>query len=265
MTNLKSPGHQILPPLTNIWYDDPMSTQKPISMKVVDDRLFDYGLPSTATLGSAGYDLRAIIDEPILLPPDQSCKVPTGVAISIGHRDLAAFLFPRSGLAASYNLTLQNAVGVIDSDYQGEIKVLIRNEGDDTYKINPGDRIAQMVFIPVAHPVNRIVTEFEETTQRGAQGFGHTGGRHDHTPLTSRPDSPDQDDTPALKPGAVTPTELLGSDDIPPEDEDEDGLSGTTLADRLCAVLDTEGLNTKSPSNQPPYNQDLDIGDEDER
>jgi len=146
-----------------------------ISMQVINNRLFDYGLPATATPGAAGYDLRAAIDIPLVLHPERSYRIPTGVALDMGCRDLGAFIFPRSGLSAKYDLTLQNCVGVIDSDYQGEISVLLRNEGEDLYRINPGDRIAQMIFMPVVHPIVGIVQEFVGATQRGTRGFGHTG------------------------------------------------------------------------------------------
>jgi len=195
-----------------------------IELKVVNNRLYDYGLPAIATPGSAGYDLRAAIDEPMDLQPELSYKIPTGVALNLGDRALAALVFSRSGLAATYNLTLQNGVGVIDSDYQGEISVLIRNEGEELYRVNPGDRVAQLVFIPIAHPAMSIVEEFSGSTRRGINGFGHTGIStpllHGDPSLSAMGNSHEpgtQDDVPALAVGRVSPGGLLGTEgEFPP-------------------------------------------------
>ena len=146
-----------------------------VQLKVITPSILEYGLPTTETLGAAGYDLRASLDSPVIIQPDSIAKIPTGVAIYIEDRHIAAFIYPRSGLAAKFNLTLQNSVGVIDSDYQGELQVLLRNEGPLPYKVNPGDRIAQLVFMPVVHPMVSIVADFTSNSARGDLGFGSTG------------------------------------------------------------------------------------------
>lgn len=131
-------------------------------------------LPQRATEGSAGYDLCACLDHPVEILPGERALIPTGIAIAIEDTGVAAFLFGRSGLGVKHGLCLANAVGVVDADYRGEIKVALSNHGEETYTVQPGERIAQMVLMPVLTP------ELEETdglpeTVRGASGFGSTG------------------------------------------------------------------------------------------
>lgn len=130
-------------------------------------------IPRLATYGSAGYDLRACIQAPVTIPAHDGCLINTGIRIHIDAKHMAAFLFARSGLA-SKGITLSNGVGVIDSDYQNDIRVALWNRTDMVFTINPGDRIAQLVFLPVIHPVFEVVTEFSESTSR-LGGFGSTG------------------------------------------------------------------------------------------
>lgn len=130
--------------------------------------------PHYATAGAAGVDLPACIDEPLVMRPGHTVGIPTGIAIEIPHRHLAGLIFPRSGLAAKHGITLANAVGVIDSDYKGEIIVAVHNQSNHNYTISPGERIAQLVFLPVYEAVFEPVEELEET-ERGAGGFGSTG------------------------------------------------------------------------------------------
>ena len=134
----------------------------------------DAVIPQYATPGSAGMDLHACIDKPITIEPGQRVKVPTGLAIALPGPDCAAFLFPRSGLGVGWGVTLPNCVGVVDSDYRGEVIVGLVNLSDADYTVQPGDRIAQMVILPVTHASLRVVSELPQT-QRGAGGFGSTG------------------------------------------------------------------------------------------
>lgn len=130
--------------------------------------------PGYATAGAAGIDLAASLQEPLVLLPRQRALVPTGLAVDIPDRGVVGLIFPRSGLAAKHGITLANAVGVIDSDYKGEIMCPVQNNGDRPYEIRPGDRIAQMVFLPVL----QIKIEYtDKLTQsvRGEGGFGSTG------------------------------------------------------------------------------------------
>ena len=175
-----------------------------IQLKVTNPDILLYGIPTTETAGAAGYDLRACIEEPITILSDTMVKVPTGMAIYIEDRGVAGMIMPRSGLAANFNLTLQNSVGLIDSDYQGELQVLLRNEGREPYKVNPGDRIAQLVFVPVIHPMVSVVSSFEPT-DRGSGGFGSTGyaSRDLATATQYEPPSPT---------GRELPTQNLGND-----------------------------------------------------
>ena len=143
---------------------------KPLSPKIGAEIPF----PSYATAGSAGMDLRACIDAPITIQPRERVKVPTGFAIALPGPEYAAFIFARSGLGNNYGVTLPNCVGVVDSDYRGELMVHLTCIKDETYTVQPGERIAQMVILPVsmAEPVQ--VEELEEST-RGTGGFGSTG------------------------------------------------------------------------------------------
>ena len=130
--------------------------------------------PSSATAGSAGMDLRACIDEPITIKPFERVKVPCGFAISLPGPEWVAYLFARSGLAIKSGITIPNCVGVIDSDYRGEIIVALINQSDTPYTVEPGDRIAQMVIMPVTQATISVVDELDDT-ERGAGGFGSTG------------------------------------------------------------------------------------------
>lgn len=131
-------------------------------------------LPQYATDGSAGMDLRACLDAPVTLEPGQRVAVPTGLAIALPGPEWVALIFARSGLALRHGLTLPNCVGVIDSDYRGEILVALTNLSDTPYAVQPGERVAQMVITPVARPT-LVETDALPDTQRGAGGFGSTG------------------------------------------------------------------------------------------
>ena len=143
---------------------------KAVSPKVGTDIPF----PSRATAGSAGLDLRACLDEPLTIAPRQLARIPTGVAIALPGPEYAALIFARSGLGVKHGISLSNGVGVIDSDYRGEIQVGLTNLSDTPYTIQPGDRIAQLVVTPVVVPAVEIVEELEDTG-RGTGGFGSTG------------------------------------------------------------------------------------------
>lgn len=148
-----------------------------IQLKILDARIGkDFPLPDYATDGSAGMDLRACIDEPVHLQPGQSTLIPTGLAIHIADPSLCAVLLPRSGLGHKHGIVLGNLVGLIDSDYQGQLFVSCWNRGTDAFTIEVGERIAQMMFVPVVRAGFEIVEEFG-ASDRGAGGFGHTG-RH---------------------------------------------------------------------------------------
>jgi dUTP pyrophosphatase len=144
-----------------------------IDVKVLDPRMADL-LPAYATPGSAGLDLRACIDEPRVLEPGQAALIPTGLAIHIGDPTLAAMLLPRSGLGHKHGIVLCNLVGLIDSDYQGPLMVSCWNRGSAAFTVQPLERIAQMVIVPVVQAVFRRVEDFDSSA-RGAGGFGSTG------------------------------------------------------------------------------------------
>lgn len=146
-----------------------------IELKILDSRLGDsIELPNYATDGSAGLDMRACIDDALTVIPGDTVLVPTGLAIHIGDSALAAVLLPRSGLGHKHGLVLGNLTGLIDSDYQGQIFISCWNRGSKTYQIKPGERIAQMVFVPVEQ-VRFVVVEEFEISDRGDGGFGHSG------------------------------------------------------------------------------------------
>jgi dUTP pyrophosphatase len=148
-----------------------------VQLKILDKRIgTDFPLPDYATDGSAGMDLRACLDEPITLQPGETFLVPTGMAIYIGDPSLAAVLLPRSGLGHKHGIVLGNLVGLIDSDYQGQLFVSCWNRGSAPFTIEVGERVAQMVFVPVVRASFEVVDDFVET-DRGAGGFGHSG-RH---------------------------------------------------------------------------------------
>jgi dUTP pyrophosphatase len=132
-------------------------------------------LPQYATDGSAALDLRACLDAALTVAPGETVTIPSGIAISIHDPGLVAILAPRSGLGVKHGILLANTIGVIDSDYQGEIKIGIRNQGTEPYSIQPGERICQMLFMPVVQATLRVVEEFSEESLRGEGGFGHTG------------------------------------------------------------------------------------------
>lgn len=131
-------------------------------------------LPGYATDGSAGLDMRACIDDAVVIAPGQTVLVPTGLAIHIGDAGLAAVLLPRSGLGHKHGLVLGNLTGLIDSDYQGQVFISCWNRGQASYEIQPGERIAQMVFVPVEQVRFEVVDEFGDSA-RGSGGFGHSG------------------------------------------------------------------------------------------
>lgn len=146
-----------------------------IELKILDSRLGDsISLPNYATDGSAGLDMRACIDDPLTVNPGETVLVPTGLAIHIGDSGLAAVLLPRSGLGHKHGLVLGNLTGLIDSDYQGQVLISCWNRGSKAYEIKPGERIAQMVFVPVEQ-VRFVVVEEFENSDRGDGGFGHSG------------------------------------------------------------------------------------------
>ena len=146
-----------------------------IELKILDPRVGDsIPLPHYATAGSAGLDMRACIDEPLTVNPGDTVLVPTGLAIHVSDPSLAAVLLPRSGLGHKHGLVLGNLTGLIDSDYQGQVFISCWNRGSKSYEVQPGERIAQMVFIPVAQVEFNVVDEFAES-DRGDGGFGHSG------------------------------------------------------------------------------------------
>jgi dUTP pyrophosphatase len=148
-----------------------------IQLKILDERLGnEYPLPHYATDGAAGMDMRACVDTPLVMAPGETRLIPTGLAIHIQEPGLAAMLLPRSGLGHKHGIVLGNLVGLIDSDYQGQVFVSCWNRGSETFTIQPGERIAQMVIVPVVHADFEVVEEFAASA-RGAGGFGHTG-RH---------------------------------------------------------------------------------------
>ncbi len=146
-----------------------------IQLKILDSRIgAEFPLPGYATDGSAGMDLRACIDADLVLEPGSTELVPTGMAIHISDSGLAAVLLPRSGLGHKHGVVLGNLVGLIDSDYQGQLYVSCWNRSDTAFTVQPGERIAQMVFVPVVRAAFEVVEEFVDS-ERGAGGFGHTG------------------------------------------------------------------------------------------
>ncbi len=146
-----------------------------IDLKILDPRVGDtIALPHYATDGSAGLDIRAVIDEALTVEPGDTVLVPTGLAIHVADPALAAVLLPRSGLGHKHGLVLGNLTGLIDSDYQGQVFISCWNRSSKSYEIEPGERIAQMVFVPVEQVQFNVVEEFDDS-ERGAGGFGHSG------------------------------------------------------------------------------------------
>jgi dUTP pyrophosphatase len=146
-----------------------------VQVKILDERIKEeFGLPHYATNGSAGLDLRACIDTSLTLKAGETQLIPSGIAIYINDASLAAVLLPRSGMGHKNGIVLGNLVGLIDSDYQGQVYISCWNRGQNAFTIEPGDRIAQMVFVPVIQASFDVVTEFTES-ERAEGGFGHTG------------------------------------------------------------------------------------------
>lgn len=148
---------------------------KKIDVKILDSRIGgEFPLPTYATVGSAGLDLRACLDAAVTLNPGETQLLPTGLAIHIADPSLAAVILPRSGLGHKHGVVLGNLVGLIDSDYQGQLMVSVWNRGQAPFVIEPGERIAQMVFVPVVQAEFNMVEDFE-SSERGEGGFGHSG------------------------------------------------------------------------------------------
>lgn len=151
--------------------------KRDIQLKILDGRLgSEFPLPAYATEGSAGMDLRAMLPEPLEIAPGETQLIPSGMAIHVEDPQLAAVILPRSGLGHKHGIVLGNLVGLIDSDYQGQLFVSCWNRGGQPFLIEVGERIAQLVIIPVVHAQFEIVQEFQ-ASQRGSGGFGHSG-RH---------------------------------------------------------------------------------------
>jgi dUTP diphosphatase len=146
---------------------------KSLDIRILDEKIRAH-LPAYATRGSAGLDLRACIDDPITLRPGDSALIPTGLAIHLGDPGLAAIIIPRSGLGHKHGIVLGNLVGLIDSDYQGQVFVSCWNRGREPFVVNPLERIAQLVVVPMVQVALNVVESFEESA-RGAGGFGSTG------------------------------------------------------------------------------------------
>lgn len=151
------------------------TTRHPLKVRILDSRIGrDYPLPAYATPGSAGLDLRACLDQPLVLEPGKAELIPTGLAIHVEDPGLAAVILPRSGLGHKHGIVLGNLVGLIDSDYQGRLMVSCWNRGREAFTVQPGERIAQLVVVPVVQVDLQVVESFEESS-RGAGGFGHSG------------------------------------------------------------------------------------------
>ena len=148
---------------------------KQIDLKILDKRIgTEFPIPAYATTGSAGLDLRACIDEALTIVPGATHLIPTGIAIHIDDNNLAAIIVPRSGLGHKHGIVLGNLVGLIDSDYQGELMVSCWNRGDTPFTMNVGERIAQLLIVPVVQAEFNVVSDFVPST-RGVGGFGHSG------------------------------------------------------------------------------------------
>ena len=146
----------------------------PVSLKILDPRMREH-LPAYATKGSAGMDLRACLESPVTIEPGQTILIPTGLSIHIGNPDYAAIILPRSGLGHKNGIVLGNLVGLIDADYQGPLMVSAWNRSQTAFQMNPMERLAQLVIIPIARAQFHVVEEFEQHSERGHGGFGSTG------------------------------------------------------------------------------------------
>jgi len=150
-------------------------SRRPLKVRILDARIGnEFPLPQYATSGSAGLDLRACIDQPLLLEPGKAELLPTGLSIYVEDPGLAAVILPRSGLGHKHGVVLGNLVGLIDSDYQGPLMVSVWNRGREPYTVQPGERIAQLIVVPVVQMELEVVQDFAATS-RGAGGFGHSG------------------------------------------------------------------------------------------
>jgi dUTP diphosphatase len=151
------------------------STRRPLKVRILDARIGkEFPLPQYATAGSAGLDLRACLDKPLELEPGKAELLPTGLAIYVEDPGLAAVVLPRSGLGHKHGIVLGNLVGLIDSDYQGQLMVSVWNRGRESYTVQPGERVAQLVIVPVVQVDLEVVEDFAATS-RGAGGFGSSG------------------------------------------------------------------------------------------
>jgi dUTP pyrophosphatase len=147
----------------------------PIELKIIDSRIgSEFPLPAYATPGSAGMDLRAMIDTAMVIEPSQTVLIPTGIAIHVADPGLAAVILPRSGMGHKHGIVLGNLVGLIDSDYQGQLMVSCWNRSDKPFTLEIGDRLAQLMFVPVVQTTFTVVDEFN-SSDRGEGGFGHSG------------------------------------------------------------------------------------------
>jgi len=146
-----------------------------VQIKILDSKIGkDIPMPEYATNGSAGLDLRACLKAPLEIKPKETTLIPTGIAIHLNNPKYAAVILPRSGLGHKHGIVLGNLVGLIDSDYQGELLISCWNRSENTFTVNPGERIAQMIIVPVVQTKFQIVSDFD-SSDRGAGGFGHTG------------------------------------------------------------------------------------------
>ncbi len=155
---------------------EPLRRQPQLAVKILDERVRDYPLPHYATQGSAGMDLRALLDAPLELAPGACELVRTGLAVHIADPGLAGMILPRSGLGHKHGIVLGNLVGLIDSDYQGELMISVWNRSQTPFTLEPGERLAQFVLVPVIQAEIELVDDFA-ASQRGAGGFGHSGRR----------------------------------------------------------------------------------------
>ena len=154
---------------------EPPAARRTLRVRILDARMgSQFPLPAYATEGSAGLDLRACLNAPLLLAPGQAELLPTGLAIHVEDPGLAAVILPRSGLGHRHGIVLGNLVGLIDSDYQGQLMVSCWNRGSEPFTVNPGERIAQLILVPVVQVQLEVVQDFA-ASRRGAGGFGHSG------------------------------------------------------------------------------------------